>query len=173
MGMITETPPPNSQLKATTQCDAIPRSTLLANSRVTVYENYCGNSDQEREPIRRQNEISLLTKQLTNSSWGRTSTALASRLVNHQEFQNFDINARCSQVILLTKKDTNDKTIDIYDLMRGLKQCYDKAARNGLTKLCFKVLQDGTIYVTFNAEKSADVLMTDLMLASRQEKKTL
>jgi hypothetical protein len=54
--------------------------------------------------------------------------------------------------------------------MTALKQCYDKAASNGLTKLCFKVLKDGTIYVTFNAEKSADVLMTNLMLASCEQK---
>lgn len=171
MGMIAETNSTNTPSKDTAKCDATTTSTILANSIVTLYENYCGNSDQEREHIRRQNEISLLTKQLTNSGWGCTSTALASTLVNHQEFQNFDINARCSQVILLAKKDTNDKTIDIYDLMRALKQCYNKEANNGLTKLCFKVLQDGTIYVTFNAEKSADVLMTDLMIASCEQKK--
>lgn len=173
MGMITEIPPTNSQLNATTPCDAN-SSTLLANSRVPVYENYCGNSDQEREHIRRQNEISLLTKQLNNSGWGRRSTALALTLVDHQEFQNFDINARCSQVILLTKKDTNNKTIDIYDLMRGLKQCFDNATNNKLAHFCFKVLKNGTVYITFNAEKSADVLMTDLLLcnpASRKEKK--
>ena len=169
MGMITETPLTYSQLKATTQCDAIPRSTLLANSRVPVYENYSGNSDQEREHIRRQNEISLLTKQLTNSGWGRTSQALASTLVTHETFQQFDINATCDKTIYLTKK-TSDINIDILDLMTALKQCYDKAASNGLTKLCFKVLKDGTIYVTFNAEKSADVLMTNLMLASCEQK---
>ena len=117
-----------------------------------------------------KDETSLLTKQLTNSGWGCTSKALASTLINHQGFQKFDINTMCNQVILLAKKDTNDNPIDIYVLMRALKQCYDKAASHGRTKLCFKVLQDGAIYVTFNAEKSTDVLMTDLLLASCEQK---